>query len=57
MTCHMAATGWWKIIRGPEKRMTARIFSRMAGLYQWTRQLAQNVFVSMNGQRSERLRA
>ena len=32
MTCRMAATGWTKSIRGPEKRITSRIFSRISGL-------------------------
>ena len=32
ITCRMAATGWTKSIRGPEKRMTTRMRSRMSGL-------------------------
>ena len=44
-------------MRGPEKRMTSRIFSRISGLSQCTRQLEQKVLVSMKGQRSLRLRA
>ena len=32
ITCRMAATGWTKSIRGPEKCMTTRMRSRMSGL-------------------------
>ena len=30
--CFIAAIGWYRIIRGPAKRITRRIFSRISGL-------------------------
>ena len=30
--CFIAAVGWYRIIRGPAKRITRRIFSRISGL-------------------------
>ncbi len=32
ITCRMAATGWTKSIRGPEKRITMRMRSRISVL-------------------------
>ncbi len=31
-TCQTASIGWQRSIRGPEKRITSRIFSRISGL-------------------------